>query len=351
MNCRMCRGELSLRIKFKPTPIANAFSDEPDTGELHPLNLMECASCGHVQLDRALETFQDYKYRTPKAYEKHLRNTAATLKARYPGARKIVEIGSNNGLNTKILQGAFGGSVVGIDPAGTHWACWKMPFTEIVAERIHKRVGDIDLVVANNVFAHIDDLHEVFRGIDYMLSDSGAVIIEVQDFQASLDRGIFDMCYHEHLDYHRPGPWAGFLLEHNLLLSNVEHIRPHGGSLRLTATRYHKTDWTDPPIDWAEYNRKIDSVTYGVTHTLPQGSVAWGATAKLTTMLHQCGIKDRILYCVDSTPEKQGKYLPGTSIPIVSGFRDIPNMVLLGAWNYEHEFRKQYAYKYLNPYK
>lgn len=351
MNCRMCRGGLRLAVKFKPTPIANAFSDEPNTGELHPLNLMECMSCGHVQLDRVLETFVDYKYRTPNAHRKHLIETAATLKARYPRARKIVEIGSNNGINMEILQHAFGGSVIGVDPAGTHWACWKMPFDEIVAERIHKRVGDIDLVVANNVFAHVDDLHKVFRGIDYVLSDHGAVIVEVQDFQSSLDRGIFDMCYHEHLDYHRPYPWIAFLREHNLELSAVEHTPVHGGSLRLTATRYQKTDWTDPPIDWTEYNRKVDSVTHSVTQTLPEGSVAWGAAAKLTTMIFQCGIQDRIDYVVDSTPEKQGKYLPGTSIPIVPTFQGIPKMVLLGAWNYEHEFRKQYAYKYLSPYK
>lgn len=351
-QCRMCRGTLTLKLSLAPTPIANAFSDEPNVGEKHPLNLMECGDCGHVQLDRVLETFDDYKYRTPKAYEAHLRDTAAILKARYPRAKKIVEIGSNNGLNTEILQKAFSGSVIGVDPAGCHWACWKMPFDETVASRIHKRVGDIDLVIANNAFAHIDDLHEVFRGIDYVLSDQGAVVFEVQDFQASLDGGIFDMCYHEHLDYHRPGPWIGFLREHGFELSAVEHIEPHGGSLRLTASRFGKTDWVDPPINWAEYRRKIERVKSHVRESVPYGSVAWGATAKLTTMIHECDIADRIDYCVDSTPEKQGKYLPGTGIVIEPMFhKKGPGVVLTGAWNYIDEFKKQYPLLMaINPY-
>ena len=136
VNCRMCHGTLTPRVNLGETPIANDFSATPNTGEKHPLILCECNDCGHVQLDRAIVNFNDYKYRTPKAYEKHLKQTAAVLKKRFPHAKKIVEIGSNNGLYTEILHEAFGGSIIGVDPAGTHWACWKVPFGEKVADKI-----------------------------------------------------------------------------------------------------------------------------------------------------------------------------------------------------------------------
>ncbi len=350
MRCRMCLGDLEMRVVFPPTPIANKLEDGPNQGDKHPLNLMQCKECGHVQLDRILEAFSDYPYRTPKAYEAHLRTTATALKARFPHVKTIIEIGSNNGLYTEILQKTFQGSVIGVDPAGTHWACWKMPFGEEVATRIHKRVGDVDLVVANNVMAHVEDLDEIMMGVDYVLSDQGVFVVEVQDFEASLKGGYFDMCYHEHVDYHRPSPWIQLLRRHNLELSAVEHVEPHGGSIRITATRYHKTDWIDPPIDWVEFNRKIDSVCRRLKD-IPDGTVAWGATAKLTTLLAVAGIADKIAYCVDSTPEKQGKYLPATNIKIVPEFEGVPKMVLLGAWNYENEFKKQFNYPYVHPYE
>lgn len=352
MNCRMCRGELSQRFNLADTPIANNLQDHPYGGDYHPLNLMECQDCGHVQLDRAVVDFNHYPYRTPKAQQPYLEGVATNLRNRFPRAEKVVEIGSNNGLNTEILKRAGFASVIGVDPAGTHWAAWKVPFDENAAQRIYKRVGPIDLVVANNVFAHIDDLDAVFRGIDFILDEHGAVIIEVQDFQKSLERGYFDMIYHEHLDQHRPGPWKSFLERHNLNLSAVEHTPTHGGSIRLTATRHHKTDWFDASVDWDDYREKVDRVKQYVRNVVPHNSAIWGATAKITTMIYHCGIQDRFRYCVDSTPEKQGKYLPGTDIQIVPDFLDKPNRVLLGAWNYECEFKRQFPdLKSINPYR
>ena len=338
----MCHGTLREVYQLNDTPIANALQTEPFAGEKYPLVLMECEQCAHIQLRDVLTgLFESYPYRTPKAYEGHLKTTAGLLRQRYPKAGSTVEIGANNGLYTDILAGCDFTPIIGVDPAGTHWSCWKSPFSLHIAKKIYKRIGPVDLVVANNVFAHIDDLDEVFEGIDFLLADEGAVIIEVQDFQESLDLGMFDMIYHEHLDQHRPGPWKYLLNRHNLELSAVEHVPPHGGSIRITATRHHRTDWIDPPADWKRYTglanfakAMVDKHTY---------DAAWGATAKLTTLLHNTNVE--IPYCVDTTPEKWGKYIPGTGTMIVPEFENGAHKVLLGAWNYFSEFERQFPDK------
>ena len=368
----MCHGDLEQVFSLAPTPIANSFPATPNTGDCHPLDLMQCKDCDHIQLSHVLpDLFKDYKYRTPKAVENHLMQTAVMLKQRYPHAKTVLEIGSNNGINTEILKQQFD-SIIGIDPAGTHWACMKMPFgmtatrgtvikrginrgvytRKSSAAVIYKRVGPVDLIIANNVFSHIDDLDDVFRAIDFLLDKDGAVIIEVQDFQACLDHGMFDMIYHEHLDYHRPGPWIKFLKRFNLKLSAVEHIEPHGGSLRLTATRYHETDWVDPPVDWTDYATECYARVNGMRNRIRGSAAIWGATAKVTTMIHYSGLLRKFEYCVDTTPEKQGRYLPGTDIKIIPEFPDQdPDTVLLGAWNYETEFKRQFPHlNGINPY-
>jgi len=339
-DCRMCHGALALRLEFKPTPHANAFQDEPGEVEKYPLNLMECVSCGHVQTQHVVPSVFGgaYPYRTPQASAQHLLATATILKKRHRVNSHIVEIGSNNGLYTEILKDTIG-PIINIDPSGTHWACWKTPFNEWCAQRIHERHGLIDLVVSNNTFAHINDLDEVFRGIDHILSDEGAVVIEVQDFMASVERGVFDMVYHEHLDYHTAAPWVKLLEAHNLQLSGVERINPHGGSLRITATRYHRTEPPDSRINWTLFRNGKAEAIHKVKRANPK--VAWGATAKLTTLIHECELE--LEYCVDSTPQKQGKYLPGTATPILAEFKaDEKRPVLLGAWNFETEFNKQF---------
>jgi len=349
----MCHGELREVFSLNYSPAANNFTVEPFTGGKFPLVLMECRTCKHVQLrDVLTNLFSDYKYRTPKAYSPHLQATAELLKKRYPTTSSILEIGGNNGLYTEILHNTFNCPVISVDPAGTHHATWKEPFNKEVAGRVYKRIGPVDLIVANNVFAHIDDLDEVFEAIDYILDPNGSVIIEVQDFGVSLKKGYFDMIYHEHLDQHRVEPWRYLLERHNLNLSAVEKIPSHGGSIRITATRHLKTDWIDEKVNWYTYKHTVAWHVREIKESVKDGCVAWGATAKLTTLIHHCDIADKIAYCVDTTPEKLGRYIPGTGIRIVAEFEDDADLVLLGAWNYAEEFKRQFPYlRGMHPYE
>ena len=342
----MCHGGLAPVFSLQPTPIANAFQEEPDTGEKYPLELMQCAVCRHVQLRHTFEgLFEGYKYSTPQESAPYLQAAARTLVERYQ-PNNCVEIGSNNGLYTDILHDSGIHTVIGVDPAGTHWASWKCNFDLRTAEKIKDRVGLIDLVVCNNVCAHVDDLDGIFVGIDHLLADNGAVIIEVQDFGEMVNAGIFDTIYHEHVDQHTPGPWRAFLRRFNLKLSRVEQTPVHGGSLRITATRKREVEWSDRPIDWDVYARKVVAVQERVKAAEPR--VAWGAAAKLTTMVHQCDLS--LDYVVDYTPAKQGLYLPGTGTRIMPDFSGVDSPVLLGAWNYAKIFAEKYDYEAINPY-
>lgn len=357
--CRMCHSGLRRVFSLTPTPIANSYPDKPNTGEYYPLDLMECVNCGHVQLKHVIfGLFENYKYESPAQSSPHLKNLAKTLRERYPEAKRLLEIGANNGLFLDAAE-KQGFEVVGVDPnidLGKYPNSFKGYFNEDIAGDM----GKFDLIVTINTFAHINDLDSVFRGINKVLADDGSIIIEVQDFSQITEKGIFDTIYHEHLDYHDSDSFAYFLNNHGLAGGFVfEKIPSQGGSMRITTER-EKLDTIIAPykkhIDWADFQYKIEQARNKVLYhaRLAKKLVAWGAPAKATTLIHHFGLQDKIAYCVDDSPLKQGKYIPGTAIRIYPSSKlkeDPPDMVLLTAWNFEEAFKEKYPnLKYINPY-
>ena len=316
---------------------------------------MECEDCFHVQTSEVLEDFSNYPYQTPKALIPYLDEQAQELHRRYPDVKTVVEIGCNNGVNCEVL-GKYFDSVIGVDPANTFFAGWKEPFTLETAKRIKEKNLDVRLIVANHVFAHIDDLDQVFEGIDYLLPDDGVLVFEVGDFGRMTIKGQYDTIYHEHLDQHTKYPWIDFLGKYRLQIENFEYTESQGGSLRIYCERgsYRQEDWQRfrQNINWGKYDLRIKANQAELLYRLPERFCIWGASAKATTLIHQLGIKDRILWCEDNTPSKQGLYLPGTEIKILTMEHDKENMpALLTAWNFEEEFKKQYPDReYLVPY-
>ena len=352
-TCRMCGGGLNLQLELKPTPIANKFQKEPMKGEFYPLDLMQCKVCSHVQNRHVLvDLYKDYKYKTPKEQVSALNTTSEYLKKLYPEAKKVVEIGSNIGLNVYAL-GEFFDQVIGVDPAGD-FPSWIMNFDISAARTIKSRWGGkADLIVANNVLAHIDDLDKVFEGIDYLLAEDGHLVVEFQYFHDMVQNGLYDGIYHEHHDQHTLKPWVKILKKHNLEIKNYEAIPNHGGSIRMHCARLSGAlGFFEGPIPWEYYKGKITENQLNLIQKLPSKFCIWGATAKATTLIHQLGIGQCIEYCVDNTPAKKGLYIPGTAIEIIEEFKDDELPVLLTAWNYEDEFKKQYPERgYITPYE
>lgn len=343
--CRLCFGVCRVQMSLTPTPLANSFAEYPDRdAPQYPLELQECLDCGHVQLKQHMRIdWQDYAYRTPAANTVHLAMAAQAIKDRYPLAKSVLEIGSNNGLYLEALK-EQGFTALGVDPNTTVGIA--APFSD----RLATGMAQQDVIVANNVLAHVDDLWDVFRGIDRLLPEHGALVFEVQDFECLLESGAFDMIYHEHRDYHTLEPLVPFLRRFGLVVVKVEHLPTHGGSMRVWCERPGVSmpiAWA-PEIDWRRFSRRIREAKAHVLDAISdvQGPIAcFGAAAKATTLLHHFGLTDLMDYCVDDTPEKQGKYLPGTAIrihPTAYLQTRPPAAVLMTAWNFAEVLTASY---------
>ena len=362
INCRLCGGKTTVKLKLKDTPIANALQNEPGEVEKFPLWLAEC-SCGHIQLRHVIPdevVFPQggtskseripYYYQTPAANKVYLTEQANRLRKTYPSAETVVEIGSNNGTYLDILHDAGFSKLIGVDPCGTGTTFWKMPFSTSTVQLIRDKA---DLVLANNVFAHIDDLNDVFDAVKVILEPEGALIFEVQYFIDMAKDGLFDMIYHEHRDYHTINPLLKFILSKGMYPNKVERIPNHGGSIRVTAS--YSDDVAYPineTIDWDAFESKIERTC---SRKVKPGTVLFGAPAKATTLIHNMDCIENIAYCVDDTPIKQGKYLPGTDIKIyptdkLLSFNSHKGDVILTAWNYKDVIQPRFPnINFINP--
>lgn len=349
-DCRLCGGRVETVLSLTPTPIANLFPDEPLAGKFYPLDLKQCPKCMHVQIGHVVDDDTlygtAYKYATPLALKPMLERRAAELRAEYAKSRNVLEIGANNGLFLHALRDAGFKEVIGLDPSSTDPLVWKLPFGPRAAEVIKRRVGTVDLIVANNVFAHIDNLRHVFAGIDAILSPDGVVVFEVQYLVPMMQSGAFDMIYHEHRDYHTLGPLRRFLTGMGMVMTGWELIEAHGGSIRVTAKREGvPANVPDEPTDWQAFQNVIEWQKSSINAQISGRIAAFGAPAKAVTLIHHFGLQNKIAYCVDDTPQKQGKYIAGTTIPVVGREvmeRDNPRQMLLLSWNYADLIRKQF---------
>lgn len=346
--CRLCgQSDARVMLTLTPTPLANSFQRRPDRDAVrYPLNVQECIACGHVQLaDLAPIRWQEYQYATPEAMRPYLALAAREIRARYPTARTAYEIGSNNGLYLEELH-RVGLHAIGIDPCASQGI--REPFSLSLA----RQLDPVDLVISNNVLAHVDDMQDVLAGIDHALREDGALVFEVQYLPRLMAMGACDMIYHEHRDYHTLRPWVNALRRHGFVIVQYQFMETQGGSIRLYCERPGRgVDIPAETLDWRQFTEQI---TLAKVHLLAQIAdtehvIAYGAPAKACTMIHHFGLADRILYCVDSTPAKQGRYLPGTDIEIRpesalhSDGHEWP--ILLMAWNYADMILPRYPGK------
>lgn len=343
-TCRLCDGSLKRVLELTPTPLANSFPDKPYMGEKYPLNLMQCVSCGHVQGEYVVDAetlYGDYKYVTPPAMQAHWKAYAVKLKRRYPQAKRVLEIGCNDGSMLKELRAVFG-FALGVDPAGGPDTLRSL-FTEETAKEIRKAQGKFDLIVANNVFAHIDNLQGVFRGVEWLLDKHGSLVFEVQYLPELVRTCAFDTIYHEHHDYHQIGPLQKFVRKFGLEMKRVEKVSTHGGSIRVHCKRAPQSSKVFAEvIDWRGFACAIEAKKQVTLESIYSRIPMFGAPAKATTLIHHFGLQGHITFAADDTPQKQGRYIPGTGIQIrpMNGVQ--PQTMLLAAWNYADHLKAKY---------
>ncbi len=368
-DCRLCGGDLKLRIDLGCSPLANELLDDPTKSlnqERFPLYLSSCTRCGHVQMPVVVNPerlFRQYPYvsGTSPVFVEHLRRQASQL-AHTHNLRPndlVVEIGSNDGTLLKHFNW-MGISTVGVDPAqnitlkandaGIH----TIPefFTPRIAKQITDRFGCARVVVANNVFAHADDLHSIVDGVYELIGERGSFVFEVAYLVDMVTAGIWDTVYHEHLAFHHIRPLMGFFQRHGMEVVNAEKVPTQGGSIRVTVQRsgpltrvqdgLYEMIANEPEgeVNLTHIERKIFQLRMELhNREVMKGTVAlYGVAAKAATLCSVLGLgAEQIEYAVDANPLKTGKFVPGTQIPIFPVehlYKSPPNTVLIGGWNF-----------------
>ena len=386
--CRSCGAQLQCTFADLGTsPLANSFLKPDqlnDTEQLYPLRAYVCHVCFLVQLEaiaKPEDIFSDYAYFSSfsDTWLEHARSYVDSVISRFRlnAESQVIEIASNDGY---LLKGflAHGIPVLGIEPARNiaQVAIAKgIPtlvrfFGEETAHEllIH---GQADLIIANNVLAHVPDLSGFVRGLKILLHRRGVITLEFPHLMHLMQGNQFDTIYHEHFSYFSLTSVHGLFRRHGLSLFDVEELPTHGGSLRIFAAN---DDDDSKPVGERVHELLLKEERAGFTtleHYLAFGNqvdntrrklldflaaartdqksvVAYGAPAKGNTLLNYCGIgTDLIQYTVDRSPHKQGRFLPGTHIPIYSPDRirqTKPDYVLILPWNLKDEIVEQMNY-------
>jgi SAM-dependent methyltransferase len=372
-TCRACGStNKELVLDLGSTPLADAFPKTIDEQEkLYPLSVSVCTDCWLMQLDQDIpdeELFSsDYGFFTgasPSAV-KYFEEYADDVKRRYPEQSKgfVVEIASNDGTLLKHFK-EHSRRLWGIDPAepaaeeamdNNFIPTLVENFTDHLANKFQAEYERADLIMANNVLAHVIDPLDFLKGIKTLLAPDGVAIIEFQYAVDLLFRNQFDHFYHEHRSFFSIISLEYLLGKCGLKVQNIQHTPAQGGSLRVHLK--HGAVHLPPFADWwgSEKVLEIDNLmTYATFHyrveyiadelerqlrdLKAQGKriYGYGASAKSTTLLNFCGIGPDLLDCVvDTTPHKLGRFTPGTKIPIVGpGERPDCDCYLVLVWNY-----------------
>ncbi|GMV18591.1 MAG: methyltransferase [Polyangiaceae bacterium] len=379
-TCRFCGARLRSVMHLGLSPIANNLcetQEEALAASTHPLQLMACQArdCGLYQLSvtvPAEELFPaGYTYSTPENPElaAHYDEAVRWLQGLLGASRVCVEIGSNNGRFLKEMQEKVCLHCVGVEPSMVPTlpgiTTKRAFFTEEAAQSLNL-TGQVNLVVARHCLAHIDDVHEVLRGVKKLLAPDGIFYIENAYAVNTFAGGQFDQIYHEHLSYFTLRALSWLLRLHNMRLLDVKLSSIHGGSLMVAAVREDaRRPASSSAVDQlllfedvfleklesdflVKTQKSISSTHYSVNQELAsvgRSVDAWGAAAKAVTRFGACKLTHKhIRQCYDDSQLKQGKFLPGSGIPIVPCPAELESAaVLLTAWNYERSFRARYA--------
>jgi trans-aconitate methyltransferase len=389
MKCRFCATQMQdVFLDLGSAPPSNAFLaadalSAPETW--FPLKLFTCGTCRLVQVDEvqshAALFAPDYVYyssfsRSWLAHAERYVGEAVT-KLGLDHNSLVMEIASNDGY---LLQYVVARNIrcIGIEPtSGTAYAARQKGvetlerfFGRNFAEEFVRERGKADLIVANNVLAHVPDLNDFVGGMATALAREGTITVEFPHLMELVAHRQFDTVYHEHFSYFSLHTVRAIFAAHGLRVWDVEQLSTHGGSLRIWATHAHGQRMDTSAVatllaleakagmqDAAYYRGfqtqadavKNECLTFLLEQRRAGRKVAgYGAAAKGNTLLNYAGVKPDLLpYVVDASPHKQGQWLPGSRIPVVNESRlreDRPDFVLILPWNLREEIVAQLSY-------
>lgn len=386
--CRFCDTPLGITfLDLGMSPLANSNLTESQLNAVEtffPLHVYVCEACLLVQLEECSSPdtiFSEYDYFSSysDSWLRHAQQYSEQVIKRFDlnACSQVIEIASNDGYLLKNFceQGI---PVLGIEPAGNVAEVAREKgitsivefFGERLARDIAQKGTQADLLIGNNVLAHVPNLNDFVRGLKVLLKPSGVITMEFPHLMRLMAETQFDTIYHEHFSYFSFYTVQKIFAKHGMKVFDVEELSTHGGSLRIYCG--HEQDLTksiQPRVLELQHREEQDGfgqlehylsfsgrVTYVKRQLLlflisakeaGKTIAAYGAPAKGNTLLNYCGVRtDFIDYTVDRSPHKQGKFLPGTHIPIHDPDaikKTKPDYLLILPWNLKDEVMEQMA--------
>ncbi|MFA6970872.1 MAG: class I SAM-dependent methyltransferase [Gallionella sp.] len=390
MKCRHCQAKLTLPlINLGSAPPSNAYLTKltmrrPE--KWFPLKVLVCESCWLVQAEsysRAAELFNDeYAYFSSFSDQwlKHAKNYVNTMVDRFGLTvdSHVIEVASNDGYLLQYVK-QRGIPCLGIEPTASTSAAARLKEIETIEEffdgnlanRLVSQGMQADLMVANNVLAHVPDINDFSSGFAALLKPQGVATFEFPHLMKLIERNEFDTIYHEHFSYLSFTAVVEIFTDNGLAVFDVEELGSHGGSLRVFAQRKdtgthavseNVTELINREADagmnranyYKGFQAHADTVKNNFLLFLLEAKrsgktvAGYGAAAKGNTLLNYAGVRpDLLSYVADRNPAKQGKFLPGSRIPIVAEEylkQTKPNYVVIFPWNLREEVMAQLAY-------
>ena len=362
-------------LSLGEVPLAGVFplKEELEIENKYPLNLLFCKKCSLVQTDSFIEPqilFEDYRYISSVGLSKHFEDVAKSLDDKYDVEElNILEIGCNDGVLLEPLS-KLGANVEGVDPAKNIVKLAKDKGLNVYEEYFNDETfggeefkSKYDLVLSNNTFAHIPDIQSVVRGIKHVLKPGGDFIFEVHYLQSLIGGKQWDNIYHEHIYYHSITGLDNLFQKYGMTIVDFEEIPIHSGSIRVTVTKgssytgiwypnkpqkvLDRIELESKTISNVEYLRSYgEDVRNHITnfnntiedlqknHTI----AGYGASGRANMFCNLTDLNsDIVKFIVDESPERCGRYIANTDIPIVD-VETLKNsdvdLLIIFAWNY-----------------
>ncbi len=387
--CRFCGAELKRTfVDLGMSPLCETYPSgaELSRGEkYYPLHVFVCDQCWLVQLEEfesPESIFSDYPYFASfsDSWLRHCEKYCVEMQRRFGLGKNsfVAETASNDGYLLQYFVHA-GVPVLGIEPAANvaKAAIEKGVPTLVrffgveVAQELSNEGRNADLVIGNNVLAQVPDLNDFVEGLRILLKPDGVLTLEFPHLLRMIERNEFDTIYHEHFSYFSLLTTVKIMRTHGLRVFDVEELSSHGGSLRVFAcreeTNRHRLEANVSRVlgdeekaglsnvdGYKGFARQAKETKFALVEFLIRAArdgksvVGYGAPGKSATLLHYCGVgKDLMEYTVDRSPHKQGRYLPGTHIPIYEPDRireTRPDYVVILPWNLQNEIVMQMQY-------
>lgn len=386
MACQLCGHAPTVEfLNLGQQPLANKYpsAEQFATEEFFPLAVYFCPKCKNVQLGTAISRermFEDYFYLSSvnAGLVRHFEKLAGKL----ANEKFVVDVGSNDGILLKPLK-EMGVKAIGVEPSinvskiandqGLETIC--SFFDMDSAARIEKTYGKASVIVASSVFTHLENPHDFIEAAKRLLSDDGRLVIEVEYIGNILRLIQFERFYLDRIFYYSLTSLAALFDAHDMVVTDVEHIEPHGGSLQVTMRRkgsgvtpsenvkrqlaVEAEELTEAKLQ--EFAKNVDTQIAALRDLLARHKAAkkkiagYGAPARVSTICNYGNIGPSLIeFTVDDNPLKQNRFTPGTHIPIVTKSHldsNPPDYLVVFAYEYLDDIRKKTpgAHRYLLP--